>query len=117
MHVNYWIKDQTRQEIITKTQIPNKGNFNVYANYYNLIDVKGIGFQISSSSDLEVEKLYRKNGFEYLVLENKNEKELYILPNDRIVEYTNRIASKVDVCKTEKEVLDLLVEEMKINFS
>jgi hypothetical protein len=72
---NYWIKDQTRQEIITKTLIPNKGNFNVYANYYNLIDVKGIGFQLSSS-DLEVKKLYRKNGFEYLVLEHNDQKEL-----------------------------------------
>lgn len=117
MQNKYWVKDQTRQEIITKTQIPNKGNFNVYANYYNLIDVKGIGFQLSSNSDLEVEKLYRKNGFEYLVLEHNNQKELFILSNERIVEYANHIASKVDVCKSEKEVLELLVEEMKINFS
>lgn len=112
-----WIKNQTRQEIITKTQIPNNGNFNIYANYYNLMDKKGLGFQISSSSDLEVEKLHRKNGFEYLVLEHNNQKELYILPNEQIEEYVIRIASKVEFCKSEKEVLDLLFEEMKINFS
>jgi len=109
---NYWIKDPTRQEIITKTQMPNKGNFGIYANYYNLIDVKGIGFQLSCNTALEVEKLYRKNGFEYFVLEYNNQKELYILPNENIVEYTNRVVSKIDVCKTEKQVLDLLVEEM-----
>lgn len=109
---NYWLKDQTRQEIITKTKIPNKGNFNVYANYYNLIDVKGIGLQLSSTSDLEIEKLYSKNGFVYLVLELNNQKELYILPNERIEEYAVRIASKIEFCKTDVEVLNLLIDEM-----
>lgn len=109
---NFWTKDQTRQEIITKTQIPNKGNFNIFANYYNLMDAKGLGLQLSSDLDIDVEKLFRKNGFEYIVLDLGGQKELFILPNENIVEYTNRIASKVDVCKTEKEVLDLLVEEM-----
>ena len=112
MKNNYWTKDQTRQEIITKTQIPNKDNFNLFANYYNLMDQKGLGFQLSKDSDLPNEKLFRKNGFEYLVLEHNNQKELFILPNENIVEYTNLIVSKIDVCKTEKEVLDLLVEEM-----
>lgn len=112
MQSNYWIKDQTRQEIITKTQITNNGNFNIFANYYNLMDAKGLGLQLSSDAAIEVEKLFSKNGFQYIVLEHNNQKELYILPNENIVEYTNRIASKVDVCKTEKEVLDLLVEEM-----
>ncbi len=112
MQQNNWIKDQTHQEIITKTQISNIGNFNIYANYYNLIDVKGIGFQLGMNSNLEVEKLYRKNGFQYLVLECKNQKELYILPNDEIVEYTNRVVSKVNFCKTEEEVLQLLIDEM-----
>ncbi len=112
MYKNFWIKDQTRQEIITKTQIPNDGNYTIYANYYNLIDVKGIGFQLGANSDLEVEKLYRKNGFEYLVLEHNNQKELYILPNERIEEYAERIASKIDFCKKENDVLGLLIEEM-----
>lgn len=112
MQSNFWIKDQTRQEIITKTQIPNKNNFLIYANYYNLMDAKGLGLQLSSDFDIDIEKLFRKNGFEYIVLDLSGQKELFILPNENIVEYTNRIASKVDVCKTEKEVLDLLVEEM-----
>jgi hypothetical protein len=109
---NFWIKDQTRQEIITKTQIPNKSNFLIYANYYNLMDAKGLGLPLSSDLDIDVEKLFRKNGFEYIVLDLSGQKELFILPNENIIEYTNRIASKVDICKTEKEVLDLLVEEM-----
>jgi hypothetical protein len=112
MQNNYWIKDQTRQEIITKTQISNNGNFNIFANYYNLMDAKGLGLQLSSDLDIEVEILFRKNGFQYIVLEHNNQKELFILPNENIVEYTNRIASKVDVCKTEKEIFNLLVEEM-----
>lgn len=109
---NYWTKDETRQEIITKTLIPNKGNFEFFATYFNLMDAKGLEFQLSSYIDIEVEKLFRKNGFEYFVLEHNNQKELFILPNDKIVEYTNRIASKVDICKSEKEVIKLLVDEM-----
>ncbi|NCO64765.1 MAG: hypothetical protein GW839_14540 [Flavobacteriales bacterium] len=112
MASNYWTKDQTRQEIITKTQIPNNGNFNIFANYYNLMDAKGLGLQLSSDLDIDVEKLFRKNGFQYIVLEHNNQKELFILPNENIEEYANQIASKIDICKTEKEVLDLLVEEM-----
>lgn len=109
---NFWIKDETRQEIITKTQIPNNGKFNIYANYYNLMDAKGLGLQLSSDTEIEIEKLFRKNGFEYLVLDLSGQKELFILPNENIEEYANQIASKIDVCKTEKELLDLLVEEM-----
>jgi pectate lyase len=112
MQNKYWIKDQTRQEIITKTPISNNGNFNLFANYYNLMDGKGIGFQIGSDLEIEVEKLYRKNGFEYLVLEHNNQKELYILPNERIEEYSERIASKVEFCKSDEEVLHLLIDEM-----
>lgn len=110
---NYWNKDTTRKEVITKTQIPNKENLNLYANYYNLIDKTGLGLLLSLDFDIAIEKLFRKNGFEYLVLEHNNQKELFILPNEVIVEYTNRVASKIDNCKNEKEALQLLVEEMK----
>lgn len=112
MQNNFWIKDQTRQEIITKTQIPNKSNFLIYANYCNFMDAKGLGLKLSSGLDIEVEKLFRKNGFEYIVLDISGKNELFILPNENIVEYTNRIASKVNVCKTEKELLNLLVDEL-----
>lgn len=113
MQQNYWKKDQTRQEIITKTQIPNRRNFNIYANYYNLIDVKGLGFQLSSDTDLEVEKLYRKNEFEYFVLENNNQKELFILPNKNIIQYTYNVVLKLEKCESEAEAFNLLIEEMK----
>lgn len=109
---NYWIKDQTRREVITKTQIPNKGNFNLFATYYNLIDVKGLGLQLSCNAGIEVEKLYRKGGFEYLVLDHNNQKELFILPNENLAEYTDRIVSKIENCNDETEVLTLLIAEM-----
>ena len=112
MNTNYWTKDQTRQEIITKTQIPNKENFNLFANYYNLMDKMGLGFQLSKDFDLPNEKLFRKNDFEYIVFDLSGQREFFVLPNDNIVEYTNRVVSKIDVCKTEKEVLNLLIEEM-----
>ena len=112
MQNNYWIKDSTRQEIITKTQIPNKENFNLFANYYNLLDKMGLGFQLSKGFEIPIEKLFRKNGFEYLILDLRGQSELFILPNEGIVEYTKRIALKINVCKTEKDVVILLIEEM-----
>jgi hypothetical protein len=112
MQNNYWIKDETRQEIISKTKIPSKENFNLFANYYNLMDKKGLGLLLSKDSDIPIEKLFKKNKSFYIVLDLSGQKELFILPNDNIIEYTNRVVSKIDVCKTEKEVLDLLVEEM-----
>ena len=42
--------------------------------------------------------------------------EFLILPNENLTEYTDRVVSKIDICKTEKEVLDLLIEEMKTTF-
>ncbi len=112
MQNNYWIKDTTRQEIITKTQITNKENFNLFENYYNLMDKKGLGLQLSKESNLPVENLFRKNDFEYIVFNLRGQREFFIIPNDGIVEYTNRVVLKIDVCKTEKEVLDLLIEEI-----
>ncbi|PIV16122.1 MAG: hypothetical protein COS42_11655 [Flavobacteriales bacterium CG03_land_8_20_14_0_80_35_15] len=76
------------------------------------MDKKGLGFQLSKDSDLPNEKLFRKNDFEYIVFDLSGQREFFILPNENIVEYTNRVVSKIDVCKTEKQVLDLLVEEM-----
>ncbi|TAF43833.1 MAG: hypothetical protein EAZ51_04155 [Sphingobacteriales bacterium] len=109
---NYWIKDDTRQEIITKTQIPNKGNFKLLACYFNLMDKNGLALHLNKNSELETEKLYAKNGFEYIVLENEELKELMVLPNQNITELAERVVSKIDDCKTQTEVLDLLIAEM-----
>lgn len=100
------------KKIITKTQIPNNSEFDLYANYYNLMDAKGLGFKICFDSEIKVEKLYRKNGFEYLILEDNNKKEFFILPNERIEEYADTIVSKIEFCKTDEEVLNLLIDEM-----
>lgn len=109
---NYWLNDTTRKEIITKTHIPNEENFNLFANYYNIMDKEGLGFQFNLDSEIQTEKLFRKNSFEYLVLEHNNLKELFILPNENIVEYTDRIVSKLKYCKDEIDVLNLIIEEM-----
>ena len=112
MQINYWKKDTNCTKIITQTQILNKGNFKIYANYYNFIDLKGLGLQLSSNSNIEVLKLFRKNGFEYIVLEHDELKELFILPNEKIVEYANRIFIKINYCKNEDDILHMLIEEM-----
>ena len=109
---NYWTKDQHRNQVITKTQISNAGNFDLFATYYNLIDKQGLSFPTNFENDLVVDKVYRKNHFEYFVLKHNNRKEMYILPNEKIVEYTNKVASKIHTCKTETEVLDLLIKIM-----
>ena len=109
---NYWIKDATRQEIITKTAIPNKGNFKLLANYFNLIDWKGLSFQFDENIEIQSEKLFTKNDFRYLVLQNNRLKELHILPCKNLFDYTYKIVSQVDSCQKEEDVLSLLIATM-----
>ena len=109
---NYWIKDQTRQEIITKTLISNKGNFELFASYFNLMDAKGLSFQFRENSQLQSEKLFRKNGFEYFVLQHENFKELMILPNENLDVLTEKIVSRINFCNQESDVIDLVLEGM-----
>ena len=68
MELNYWIKDETRQEIITKTLIPNEGNFELFANYFNLMDAKGLSFQFKENSELQAEKLFIKKNYQILAI-------------------------------------------------
>jgi len=112
MQQDYWIKDQTRKETITKTLIPNLRNFELFATYYNLIDKKGLSFPLSFDNELIVNKIYQKNLYNYFVLEHNGLKELYILPNENITELTEKIVSKIDDCCCENEVVDLLITEM-----
>lgn len=109
---NYWIKDQTRKEIITKTLIPNKGNFELFANYFNLMDAKGLSFQFKENSELQVEKLFRKNGIDYVVLQHKNFKELLILSNENLEILTDKIVSKINDCIKELDVVHLILSEI-----
>ncbi|HRF16164.1 MAG TPA: hypothetical protein PKV02_11110 [Bacteroidia bacterium] len=112
MITNYWIKDAAKSEVISKKQIPNNGNFRLLTNYYNLIDFKGLSFQFESKSDLQAEKLFIKNDFQYFVIEYDNLKELIILPNEKLFDYTENVASKIKTCSTEIDVLNLIIEEM-----
>jgi len=109
---NYWIKDKTRQQIITKTLIPNKGNFELFASYFNLIDARGLSFQFKEKSEIQVEKLFRKNGFEYFILQHENFNELLVLPNENLEVLTEKIVSKINICNQESDVLNLVLEEM-----
>jgi hypothetical protein len=92
------------KEIITKTPIPNSGNFNIYSSCYNLIDAKGLVFKLSFETDLIAEKIYRKNQFFYLILNDHNQNELYIMPNDSINDYNKRIFSKINYCNDDNDV-------------
>lgn len=109
---NYWIKDQTRQEIITKTLIPNEGNFELFANYFNLMDAKGLSFQFKEKAEIQDEKLFRKNGFEYFVLQHENFNELLILPNKNLEILTDKIVSKINDCINEFDVVNLVLSEI-----
>lgn len=114
MEINYWTKDETRQEIITKTLIPNNGNFELFASYYNLMDAKGLSFQFKENSKLQAEKLFRKNGFEYFVLQHENFNELLILPNQNLENLTERIVSKINSYKQESDVVNLVLNQINI---
>ncbi len=112
MELNYWIKDETRQEIITKTLIPNEGNFELFANYFNLMDAKGLSFQFKENSELQAEKLFIKNGFEYFVLQHENFNEFLVLPNKNLDILTEKIVSKINFCIQESDVIDLIISQM-----
>lgn len=109
---NYWTKDETRNEVITKTKIPNKGNFNLFATYFNLMDKKGLSFYLSENSEFEMDKLFVKNGFHYLALQLGDLKEFLVLPNENLEVLTENIVSKIDNCNAENDVLNLIIEEM-----
>lgn len=113
MKLNYWTKDQTRQEVITKTLIPNKGNFELFASYFNLMDAKGLSFQFKENSELQFAKLFKRNGFEYFVLQQENFNELLVLPNENLEVLTARIVSKINKCNQESDVIELVINEMK----
>ncbi len=76
------------------------------------MDKQGLSFLLNSENDLVIDRIYRKNQFEYFVLQYNDRKELYILPNENIVAYAKKVASNIDNCKTEREVLDLIIAEM-----
>lgn len=78
---DYWIKDITRKEIITKNKIPNKSKFSLFANYFNLIDEKGLLFQLNEEKSVEMDRLFSKNGFYYYILQADNFREFFVLPN------------------------------------
>lgn len=112
---NYWIKDITRQEIITKTMIPNSNNINFFASYFNLIDCKGLSFHFNGCLNLITNKLFVKNGFEYFINEHENFSEFLILPNEKLEKLTHEVVLKMNFCKDENEFIDLVLREMSLN--
>ena len=114
MQHNYWIKDTNRQEIITKTKILNEANFNLYASYFNLMDAKGLVLELQEISQFEVGKIYKKSDFYYLVLNLKNRHELYIMPNEKLVDLTHYIVDDLINCKSEHQLLNKIFQKMEI---
>ncbi|MCC5944487.1 MAG: hypothetical protein JJT94_06095 [Bernardetiaceae bacterium] len=112
MNTNYWVKDTKRKKVITKTKIPNAGNYKLFATYYNMIDTQGLSCQFDLSTEMQVEKLFMKNSFQYIFLETNGVQELYILPCKGIFELTERVISQIDHCNNETDVLSLLIDMM-----
>jgi len=59
-----------------------------------------------------MDKVFRKNGFEYILLEHNSLKEFLVLPNQNLNEYTDNVISKIEHCKNETDVLNLMIAEM-----
>lgn len=76
------------------------------------MDERGLSVHLNEKTEIEVDKLFIKNSFHYFVLEHDSVKELLILPNENLVGYTAKLISKIDLCKSDEEVLQLLVSEM-----
>ena len=109
---NYWTKDQTRQEIITKTRIPNQAGFELFGTYYNFMDKKGLSFHSFEILDVAPEKLHRKNGFEYLVFQHEGFSEFIVLPNENLELLTERIVSKINTSENEMDAISLVIDAM-----
>ena len=109
---NYWIKDLTRQKIITKNLIPNNGNFEFYATYFNLIDCKGLSFHFREKLKFNSGKLYNKNGYEYCLLQHENFFEFMVLPNENLKILIQKILLKINYCDNEDDVIDLVISQM-----
>lgn len=109
---NYWIKDPTRSEVITKTQISNKGNFEFFATYFNLMDKKGLALTLSENPIIEKNRLFIKNGFEYIVLQYENCNEFLVLPNENLEVLTEKIVSRINDCNDESEIINLVISQM-----
>ena len=109
---NYWIKDESRKEIITKTLIPNNGNFELFASYFNLMDSKGLSFHVIENIEIESEKLFSKNGFQYIILKHSDFKEFIVLPNENLEILAEKIISKINNCNKNSNVIDLVLSEM-----
>ena len=112
MKVDYWVNNESHKEIVTKIQIANKLGFRLLACHYNMLNQKGLAFQFDKTLEFETGKVFRKNGFEYVVLEQDDFKELWVLPNEYVIEFTDMIVSQIGNCQNEIEVLHLIVKEM-----
>lgn len=109
---NYWIKDESRKQIITKTQISNNGDFELYASYFNLMDAKGLSCHLNKNIDLVTDKLLSKNGFEYLIIQHDTFKEFLVLPNQNLDVLIDKIVSKINSCNKVDNIIDLILNEM-----
>ncbi len=110
--INYWVKREAYKEVLTKTLIPNNGNFSLMAYHFNAMYKKGIGFYFDKNIKCKNDFVFRKNGYEYVVFEHDNFKEFIVLPNDKLPELAERVVSKIDDCSTELEVINLIIEQM-----
>ena len=111
--MNDWKKKQARSEIISFSPIPNDGNFKLLASHYNLLNQTGLVFQFQSNIEFEKDKIFLKNNFYYFAIEHEGTNHLFIIPNEKIFQLTQKILQQISTCENETDVLNLLIELME----
>lgn len=98
------------KQIITKTRIPNDNGLLFYKTFYNILKVKGISIDVKENLVLTGNKLFEKNGFQYVLLNEIN--EFIILPNNKLDELILNLKVAINKCKDENELINLIVCNM-----
>ena len=100
----------SEKQIITKTKIANINGLNFFSTLNNILKVKGISISTKGHLELEDNKLYQKNGFQYLILNDIN--EFIILPNSKLDDLILNLKYEISKCCNENELINLIVNKM-----
>jgi hypothetical protein len=95
------------KEIITKTKIQTKNELSFFKTFNHILNVEGISISLNENSDSKQNKLFEKNGFQFVYLYEIN--EFIILPNEKLDELISDLKYEIDTCCNENELIELLI--------